>query len=131
MTAFALTEDQIAIREMAQDFAAETLAPHAARWDEEKHFPVAEMRAAAALGFPIAVASTLGYLAGGWNQPPALPGALGFLYLPAVAAIAAASVTLAPLGARAAHRMPVERLRRIFALLLMALAGYMAWKGLA
>ncbi len=50
MNAFALTEDQIAIREMAQDFAAETLAPHAARWDEEKHFPVAEMRAAAALG---------------------------------------------------------------------------------
>lgn len=85
----------------------------------------------AALGFPIAVASTLGYLVGGRNQPPALPGALGFLYLPAVAAIAAASVTLAPFGARVAHRMPVERLRRTFALLLMALAGYMAWKGLA
>ena len=50
MNAFALTEDQIAIRDMAQDFAAETLAPHAARWDEEKHFPIAEMRAAAALG---------------------------------------------------------------------------------
>lgn len=50
MSPFSLTEDQIAIREMAQDFAAETLAPHAARWDEEKHFPVEEMRAAAALG---------------------------------------------------------------------------------
>ena len=50
MTAFSLTEDQIAIRDMAQDFAAETLAPHAARWDEEKHFPIEEMRAAAALG---------------------------------------------------------------------------------
>ena len=50
MNAFALTEDQIAIRDMAQDFAAETLAPHAARWDEEKHFPIEEMRAAAALG---------------------------------------------------------------------------------
>ncbi|WP_038360611.1 isobutyryl-CoA dehydrogenase [Bosea sp. UNC402CLCol] len=50
MNAFALTEDQIAIREMAQEFAAETLAPHAMRWDEEKHFPVEEMRAAAALG---------------------------------------------------------------------------------
>lgn len=50
MNAFALTEDQIAIRDMAQDFAAETLAPHATRWDEEKHFPVEEMRAAAALG---------------------------------------------------------------------------------
>jgi alkylation response protein AidB-like acyl-CoA dehydrogenase len=50
MTAFALTEDQLAIQEMAQGFAAETLAPNATRWDEEKHFPVAEMRQAAALG---------------------------------------------------------------------------------
>ncbi|WP_432704491.1 isobutyryl-CoA dehydrogenase [Bosea vaviloviae] len=47
---FSLSEDQIAIRDMAQDFAAETLAPNAMRWDEEKHFPVEEMRAAAALG---------------------------------------------------------------------------------
>ncbi|WP_332688292.1 isobutyryl-CoA dehydrogenase [Bosea sp. (in: a-proteobacteria)] len=47
---FSLTEDQIAIRDMAQGFATETLAPHAVRWDEEKHFPVAEMRQAAALG---------------------------------------------------------------------------------
>ena len=50
MTAFSLTEDQLAIREMAAEFAAETLAPHAVRWDEEKHFPVPEMRQAAALG---------------------------------------------------------------------------------
>ncbi|MBN9063791.1 MAG: acyl-CoA dehydrogenase [Rhizobiales bacterium 65-9] len=47
---FALTDDQIAIREMAQSFAAETLAPKAVEWDEKKHFPVDEMRAAAALG---------------------------------------------------------------------------------
>jgi alkylation response protein AidB-like acyl-CoA dehydrogenase len=50
LNAFALTEDQIAIRDMAQEFATDTLAPHAARWDEEKHFPIDEMRAAAALG---------------------------------------------------------------------------------
>lgn len=50
MSPFSLTEDQIAIRDMAQDFAADALAPHAMRWDEEKHFPVDEMRAAAALG---------------------------------------------------------------------------------
>ncbi len=50
MTAFSLTEDQIAIRDMAASFAAESLAPHAVRWDEEKHFPVEEMRQAAALG---------------------------------------------------------------------------------
>jgi alkylation response protein AidB-like acyl-CoA dehydrogenase len=48
--AFALTDDQIAIRDMALAFAAETLAPHAIRWDEEKHFPIGEMREAATLG---------------------------------------------------------------------------------
>lgn len=50
MTAFALTDDQLAIQEMALGFATDTLAPSAIRWDEEKHFPVAEMRQAAALG---------------------------------------------------------------------------------
>jgi alkylation response protein AidB-like acyl-CoA dehydrogenase len=50
MTAFALSEDQLAIQEMATAFAAETLTPNAMRWDEEKHFPVGEMRQAAALG---------------------------------------------------------------------------------
>ena len=47
---FALTEDQIAVRDMARDFAAEKIAPHAAQWDEQKHFPVDVMREAAALG---------------------------------------------------------------------------------
>jgi alkylation response protein AidB-like acyl-CoA dehydrogenase len=50
MTQFALNDDQTTIREMARAFAAETLAPHALRWDEEKHLPVEEIRAAAALG---------------------------------------------------------------------------------
>ncbi len=50
MTLFALTEDQIAIRDMARSFAADRLAPKAVEWDEAKHFPVAEMREAAALG---------------------------------------------------------------------------------
>ena len=47
---FALSEDQLAIQEMATAFATDTLAPNAMRWDEEKHFPVDEMRQAAALG---------------------------------------------------------------------------------
>jgi len=50
VTPFALSGEQLAIRDMAAAFAAETLAPNAVRWDEEKHFPVAEMREAAALG---------------------------------------------------------------------------------
>ena len=44
------SDDQRAIREMAQAFAAAELAPHSARWDEDKHFPVEVLRAAAALG---------------------------------------------------------------------------------
>ncbi|WFU44562.1 acyl-CoA dehydrogenase family protein [Bradyrhizobium sp. CB82] len=47
---FALNEDQIAVRDMALAFAAEKIAPHALRWDEEKHFPVEIMREAAKLG---------------------------------------------------------------------------------
>lgn len=85
----------------------------------------------AALGFPIAVANTLGYVIGGWGLAPALPGAVGYLYLPALALIAAASVTMAPLGARAAHAMDVAQLKRVFAALLFALAAYMLWKGLS
>src|SRR5690606_41598191 len=48
---FALTEDQRAIQDMARAFAEAELAPHSARWDEEKHFPVDVMRKAAELGF--------------------------------------------------------------------------------
>ena len=84
----------------------------------------------AALGFPIAVANTVGYVVGGWSLPSALPGSLGYLYLPALALIACASVTMAPLGARAAHAMNVAQLKRAFAFLLYALAAYMLWKGL-
>lgn len=46
---FELTEDQRAIQEAAQAFAAAELAPHSARWDEEKHFPVDVIRKAASL----------------------------------------------------------------------------------
>ena len=47
---FALTDDQQAIRATALEFAAKKLAPHALRWDEEKHFPIAELRELATLG---------------------------------------------------------------------------------
>jgi uncharacterized protein len=83
----------------------------------------------AALGLPIAAASTLGYVIGGWSLPPALPGAFGYLYLPALLVIASASVLTAPLGARLAHNMDVGRLKRVFALMLYLLAAYMLYKG--
>jgi uncharacterized membrane protein YfcA len=84
----------------------------------------------AALGFPIALASTAGYLISGWQLPPALPGAVGYLYLPALLIVAAASVVLAPWGARTAQRIDVRLLKRLFAMMLLALAATMLHRGL-
>ncbi len=84
----------------------------------------------AAMGFPIAVAATAGYIVSGWGLPPALPGAAGYLYLPALVVIAAASVSMAPLGARVAQGMDTVKLKRLFACLLLGLATYMLHRGL-
>src|SRR6478672_10718022 len=48
---FSLTDDQRAIEDAARAFAAAELAPHAARWDEEKILPVDVLKKAAGLGF--------------------------------------------------------------------------------
>jgi uncharacterized membrane protein YfcA len=81
----------------------------------------------AAIGFPIAVAGAAGYLFGGLDASGRPAGSLGFVYLPALAGIVAGSVLTAPFGARAAHRMPVRSLKRVFALLLGGLALRLAW----
>jgi uncharacterized protein len=82
----------------------------------------------AALGFPIAAAGTIGYIISGWSITGLPQGAIGFIYLPALIAVAAASVLTAPLGAKTAHSLNVKPLKRIFALLLYALAAYMLYK---
>lgn len=51
MTQFSLTEDQLAIQDMACKFTADNITPHAADWDERKHFPRDVVRAAGELGF--------------------------------------------------------------------------------
>ncbi len=79
----------------------------------------------ASLGFPIAAASTAGYVVAGWSLPAALPGAVGYLYLPALLIVSLASVTLAPVGARMAQRINVKLLKRGFSVLLLALAASM------
>ncbi len=48
---FTLSDDQRAIQDMARAFAEAEMAPHSARWDEDKHFPVDVLKMAAALGF--------------------------------------------------------------------------------
>ncbi|MBA3011891.1 MAG: sulfite exporter TauE/SafE family protein [Proteobacteria bacterium] len=72
----------------------------------------------AAIGLPIAVAGTIGYLFNGWGLD-ALPAySLGYINLPALLGIASVSVLTAPLGVKLAHSLPVDRLKQIFALLL-------------
>lgn len=81
----------------------------------------------AAIGLPIAIAGALGYVANGLAVRSVLPAhSLGFVYLPALAAIVVASIVTAPLGAKLAHRLPVKKLKKIFALLLFTLGIRMA-----
>jgi uncharacterized membrane protein YfcA len=82
----------------------------------------------AALGFPIALAGTLSYVWAGRDLPAMPPGSLGYLYLPGLVVISLASMTMAPLGARTAHRMDIRPLKRVFALVLYCLAAYFLFR---
>ena len=83
----------------------------------------------AAMGFPIAAGGLAGYVVAGLHADGLPPGSLGYIYLPALFACAATSVLMAPVGATVAHRIHVQSLKRVFALLLLSLASYMLWKG--
>jgi uncharacterized protein len=76
---------------------------------------------AAAIGFPIALAGTAGHIVQGLRADLP-PGSLGYVYLPALGLLIVASMATAPLGAKLAHRLPVKRLRIVFAALLYAMA---------
>ncbi|BDD87923.1 sulfite exporter TauE/SafE family protein [Desulfofustis limnaeus] len=79
----------------------------------------------AAIGLPIAAAGTLGYLVSGWQATALPPYSIGYIYLPALVGIAAVSILTAPLGARLAHSLPVSRLRKIFAVMLIVIGTRM------
>jgi uncharacterized membrane protein YfcA len=76
----------------------------------------------AAIGLPIAIAGTMGYLVSGWGVQGLPPYTFGFIYLPAAFTIALVSFFTAPLGAKLAHRLPVATLKKLFALLLIGLS---------
>lgn len=82
---------------------------------------------AAAVGFPIALGGTLGYIVNGWSITVLPAGSLGFVYLPAFAWTMLAGMLMAPLGARATHVLSPMVLRRVFAVLLLIVA----WRMLA
>lgn len=80
---------------------------------------------AAAIGLPIAIGGTIGYLASGWSASGLAQGTIGYVYLPALVGIAVAGMLTAPIGAVLAHRLPAKTLRLVFALFLFVLAARM------
>ena len=82
---------------------------------------------AAAIGLPIALGGTAGYIVTGWGAAERPSLSIGFIYLPALVGIVSASVFTAPVGAMIAHKVPARALQITFALLLFALALRMSY----
>lgn len=100
--------------------------PFLARCNVAIHNAVAT---SAALGLPIALANLTGYVYSGRSVTGLPAGSVGYIWLPALAIISICSVSMAPLGARTSHRLPVAGLKRLFAILLYVLGVYMLYKG--
>lgn len=82
----------------------------------------------AALGWPIALAGTVGYVWSG-SQVETLPSATwGFVYLPAVIVLSIATIITAPLGVKLSHQLSSQRLKQGFGVLLLLIAARMLWK---
>ena len=82
---------------------------------------------AAAIGTPLAISGTVGYLVAGLNAPNRPAGSVGYVVLPAFAAIVIASALAAPFGARLAHKLSDTLLRRVFAVFVALLGLRMLW----
>lgn len=83
----------------------------------------------AACGLPIAVAGAMGFVVAGWGIEGLPTQSLGYVHLPSMLGVAVASVMIAPLGAKLAHQLPAKTLKRIFAVVLYLIAGYMLLGG--
>ena len=99
--------------------------PFMTRCNVKLHTAVAT---SAAMSIPVAITASIGFILAGWNKQGLPPYAIGYVYLPALAAIVVTSTLLAPVGARLAHEWPVARLRYAFATMLFCLGAYMWWK---
>jgi uncharacterized membrane protein YfcA len=81
----------------------------------------------AAVGLPIALSGTLGYLWNGWGRAGLPAWSLGYVFLPPMVLLAVMSMLVAPVGANLAHRLPVATLKRGFAGILVFLSVKMLW----
>lgn len=80
---------------------------------------------ASALGLVISIPAMMGFILIGWSAPDRPPFSLGFVNMLAAIMIIPLAVAFAPLGARVAHAIPVDMLRRVFAVFLIIVAARM------
>jgi uncharacterized membrane protein YfcA len=99
--------------------------PFMTRCNVKVHSAVAT---SAAIGWPVAAASAIGFMYAGWHAADLPSHSVGYVYLPALGGIVVMSVLLAPLGARLAHATSVTGLRKAFAVMLTLLGLWMTWK---
>jgi uncharacterized membrane protein YfcA len=92
--------------------------------------PVRAVGTSSACGIFIGLGSALGYALQAPADALPMPLAVGYIYLPAAAGVAVASVLAAPYGTRLAHALSGLALKRVFAafmLLVGCAMGYSAW----
>lgn len=77
---------------------------------------------AAACGLPLAIMAAIGYVVTGWGTESLPASHIGYVYWPAMIAIAVGSMLTAPVGAYLAHKLPTKVIKRIFAVLLIIVA---------
>ena len=80
-----------------------------------------------ACGLPIAIAGTISYALLGWHETQLPQWSLGYVYLPAFFGVSLSSIFTAPLGAKLAHRLPAQTLKRYFSILLFIMAVKLLW----
>jgi hypothetical protein len=82
---------------------------------------------ASACGLPIAIVGTIGYALLGKDMAQLPDWSLGYIYIPSFLGIVLTSTYTAPIGAKLAHKLPAEELKRYFSLLLFVMAAKLIW----
>jgi uncharacterized membrane protein YfcA len=80
-----------------------------------------------ACALPIAFSATISYIILGRHSTDLPSGSLGYIYLPAFFGIVLTSTLTATVGAKLAHRLPAQQLKRYFSLLLLLIGLKMIW----
>ncbi|MDO5769847.1 MAG: sulfite exporter TauE/SafE family protein, partial [Psychrobacter sp.] len=84
----------------------------------------------AACGLPIAIAGAIGFMIFGMQKEINIPNTIGFVHIYAFLGIASMSFFTAKLGAKVAHMLSPELLKKCFSLLLFVIGCYFLYKGL-